>query len=56
MRYATFVVPLVKAVQELSEQNSALAAENTALREELDSVKQAVWEMIGIYPQGRQGS
>jgi len=40
LRYDEFVVPLVKAVQELSAQNDALKSENAALKSRLDKVEQ----------------
>ena len=42
LRYATFVVPLVKAVQELSAQNDVLLNENKALRKEVDDITSMV--------------
>jgi len=42
LRYAEFVVPLVKAVQELSSQNDALKKENDALEARLDKIEQAL--------------
>ena len=40
LRYADFVVPLVKAVQELSAQNEALKSENDLLKSRLDKIEQ----------------
>jgi hypothetical protein len=40
LRYSEFVVPLVKAVQELSAQNDALKSENDALKARLDKIEQ----------------
>ena len=40
LRYATFVVPLVKAVQELDAENAALQKENEALKARLDRIEQ----------------
>jgi uncharacterized delta-60 repeat protein len=42
LRYAEFVVPLVKAVQELSKKNDALASENEALKARLDRIEQMI--------------
>jgi len=42
LRYAEFVVPLVKAVQELSAQNDALKSENEALKSRLDKIEQVL--------------
>ena len=47
LRYAEFVVPLVMSVQELSEQNEKLGAENAELKarlEKLESVVQSLTE------------
>jgi hypothetical protein len=40
LRYGLFVVPLVKAVQELSAQNEALKKENEDIRKRLDALEQ----------------
>ena len=40
LRYAEFTVPLVKAVQELSQQNEALKAENKKMQVELSAIKE----------------
>jgi hypothetical protein len=40
LRYADFVVPLVKAVQELSVQNDALKSENQELKSRIDKIEQ----------------
>ena len=40
LRYAEFTVPLVKAVQELSQQNKMLKAENKKIQEELFEIKE----------------
>ena len=40
LRYSEFVVPLVKAVQELSNKNDALQLENEALKDRLDKIEQ----------------
>jgi hypothetical protein len=42
LRYADFVVPLVKAVQELSSQNDSLKNDNVSLRKDLDDLKNIV--------------
>ncbi|MFK8012968.1 MAG: tail fiber domain-containing protein [Marinicellaceae bacterium] len=39
LRYAEFVVPLVKAVQELSDSNQQLKAENQLLKDRLDHIE-----------------
>ncbi len=40
LRYAQFVVPLVKAVQELNQKNEQLLEENEALKARLDKIEQ----------------
>ncbi len=40
LRYAEFVVPLVKAVQELSEQNTQLQEQNDQLQKQIDELKE----------------
>ncbi|CAN5739022.1 hypothetical protein BH10BAC2_BH10BAC2_35230 [soil metagenome] len=42
LRYTDFVVPLVKAVQELSSQNDSLKNENTSLRKDFNDLKNIV--------------
>jgi hypothetical protein len=42
LRYGLFVVPLVKAVQELSEQNEALRKENEEIRKRLEELEKKV--------------
>jgi len=42
LSYAEFVVPLVKAVQELNDQNKELAAQNKALKDDVAALKAAV--------------
>lgn len=42
LRYAEFVVPLVKAVQELSAQNDALKSANEELKSRLDKIEQTL--------------
>ncbi|CAN5554715.1 hypothetical protein BH10BAC2_BH10BAC2_40850 [soil metagenome] len=42
LRYAEFVVPLVKAVQELSGQNEILKAENESLKTRLDRIEKII--------------
>lgn len=44
LRYAEFVVPLVKAVQELSAQNTLLLQTLTTLQQEVDSLKTQINE------------
>ncbi len=44
LRYSEFVVPLVKAVQELSNQNGDLKKENDKLRQRLNKIEAAVFE------------
>ncbi|MDW8420067.1 MAG: hypothetical protein RML37_11710, partial [Chitinophagales bacterium] len=39
LRYAEFVVPLVKAVQELHEENQKLKAENAALKTRVEKIE-----------------
>jgi hypothetical protein len=39
LRYAEFTVPLVKAVQELSQRNAQMELENQSLREEINKLK-----------------
>jgi predicted transcriptional regulator len=43
--YAEFVVPLVKAVQELNEENKKLKEQNTSMQKRLDEI-QAQIEML----------
>lgn len=42
LRYAEFVVPLVKAVQELAQQNESLKATNTELNDRLNKIEAAL--------------
>lgn len=42
LRYGDFVVPLVKAVQELSQQNDDLKKQNDALKSRLDKIEAAL--------------
>ncbi len=44
LRYSEFVVPLVKAVQELSQQNEDLKKENQELKTRLDKLEAAVFQ------------
>ena len=44
LRYGDFVVPLVKAVQELSQQNDDLKKQNDELRSRLDKLEAAVFQ------------
>ena len=51
LRYAEFVVPLVKAVQELSTQNDELKQNNASLQQEIDKLKamvQSIAKSTGI--------
>jgi len=51
LRYAEFVVPLVKAVQELSTQNDELKHYNASLQQEIDKLKamvQSIAKRTGI--------
>jgi hypothetical protein len=45
LRYAEFVVPLVKAVQELSRQNNDLKTENDDQQKQINELKQAVAQL-----------
>ncbi|MDR2805321.1 MAG: tail fiber domain-containing protein [Dysgonamonadaceae bacterium] len=47
LRYAEFVVPLVKAVQELSEQNNRLQEQNDRMQEQIN-------ELTGVVLQGKE--
>ncbi len=42
LRYDNFVAPLVKAVQELADQNETLKSENSELRKRLDNIEAAL--------------
>jgi hypothetical protein len=46
LRYAEFVAPLVKAVQELSEQNETKDAAITALQDQVDELKELVTKLL----------
>ena len=52
LRYAEFVVPLVKAVQELSDQNEDLKNQNDVMKSEIGNLKSEIEEMKKIigYP------
>ena len=43
LRYAEFVVPLVKSVQELSAENEALKSQNEYLQNQIDNLNRAVF-------------
>ncbi len=45
LRYAEFVVPLVKAVQELSVKNDSLQSDNTLLHQQLNDIKNTIAQM-----------
>jgi hypothetical protein len=45
LRYASFVVPLVKAVQELDKKNDALKAENNSLRDAVQQMQKELKEI-----------
>jgi hypothetical protein len=45
LRYSEFVVPLVKAVQELSRQNNDLKTENDDQQKQINELKQAVTQL-----------
>lgn len=46
LRYGQFVVPLVKAVQELSNQNDAMKSEIRSLKSEIDELKKAISNQV----------
>jgi len=50
LRYAEFVVPLVKAVQELSEQNDKLIEQNNRQQEQINELKAEINELKGNTP------
>lgn len=54
LRYAEFVVPLVKAVQELSEENVSLQTENSALEARLTKLEALVNETRNSLVMGEQ--
>jgi hypothetical protein len=47
LRYAEFVVPLVKAVQELSAQNDLLQAQNDQMRVQVNELTELVYNLLG---------
>ena len=47
LRYAEFVVPLVKAVQELSDQNNQLSDQNSHLQEQINELTGLVYQLLG---------
>jgi hypothetical protein len=47
LRYAEFVVPLVKAVQELSEQNDRLQAQNDQMQAQVTELTELVSSLLG---------
>src|SRR5205085_8849439 len=49
LRYVEFVVPLVKAVQELSAENSQLKEENKQLREEMQQKMARLEELVNKF-------
>jgi hypothetical protein len=49
LSYSDFVVPLVKAVQELSQKNDELKNENTQIEKELDDIK-AMLSKLNVQP------
>jgi hypothetical protein len=53
LRYGDFVVPLVKAVQELSQQNDSLKNENNSLRKDVDELKATVLQIQQQLQQGQ---
>jgi regulator of replication initiation timing len=42
LRYSDFIMPLVKSVQELSEENEHLRTENAVLKGKVDMIMQAL--------------
>lgn len=46
LRYAQFVVPLVKSVQELSKKSEALEEENKQLRKDVTEIKEMMTKLI----------
>jgi len=46
LRYAEFVVPLVKAIQELSKQGKSISSENAELRSRLDKIESQISSLI----------
>lgn len=56
LRYAEFVVPLVKAVQELDSANSALSNENEGLKSRLDNLDARVQELEAMLAAGNSDS
>ncbi|HEX2535188.1 MAG TPA: tail fiber domain-containing protein, partial [Chitinophagaceae bacterium] len=56
IRYAEFVVPLVKAVQELNEENKKLKEENSGIRQELEEIRKLIAELKNDPVPGRTGS
>ncbi len=48
LRYSDFVVPLVKAVQELSHQNDELKKENIQMKSEIGNLKSEIIELKSI--------
>jgi hypothetical protein len=47
LRYAEFVVPLVKAAQELSEQNDRLQAQNDQMQAQINELTELVYGLLG---------